>query len=217
MKTTFVRDSGRDEYAAIGIGSLIIFIAMILVAGISATVLMQTMDSLQQQTLKTGTETLREISSGISVSHVSGYNNGTKITQLAVFITPIAGSDDIDLAYASLSLSDTTNKVILSYNSSCYSSSVSNGLFQTLNSSHVQSDEFGLIVVRDSDASCVAASPRINNGDSIVVLINTSNCLSGIDTRTEIFGKVYPEHGISGLIAFTTPSSFVDTIIDLQP
>ena len=52
---------------------------------------------------------------------------------------------------------------------------------------------------------------------TIVLLINTSNCLSGIDTRTEIFGKIYPEHGISGLIAFTTPSSFVDTIIDLQP
>lgn len=217
MKTTLVRDSARDEYASIGIGSLIIFIAMILVAGISATVLMQTMDSLQQQTLQTGTETLREISSGISVSHVSGYNSGTKITQLAIFIAPIAGSDDLDLAYASLSLSDTTNKVILSYNSSCYSSSVSNGLFNTLDSSHVQSDEFGIIVVRDLDASCTAASPRINNGDSIVLLINTSNCLSGIDTRTEIFGKIYPEHGISGLIAFTTPSSFVDTIIDLQP
>jgi len=38
-----------DENTAIGIGTLIIFIAMILVAGIAASVIIQTMNTLQQQ------------------------------------------------------------------------------------------------------------------------------------------------------------------------
>ena len=47
-----------EKNAAIGIGSLIIFIAMILVAGIAASVIIQTMNSLEQQALQTGLETM---------------------------------------------------------------------------------------------------------------------------------------------------------------
>ena len=48
---------------------------MILVAGIAASVFIQTMNSLEQQALLTGQETLKDVSSGLRVTHVSGYNN----------------------------------------------------------------------------------------------------------------------------------------------
>jgi archaellin len=38
-----------NKKASMGIGSMIIFIAMILVAGVTASVMIQTMNSLQQQ------------------------------------------------------------------------------------------------------------------------------------------------------------------------
>ena len=56
----------------------------------------------------------------------------------------------------------------------------------------------------------------INDDDFVVLLINTTDCFSGLSTRKEVSGKVMPEQGISGVISFTTPSAFVDTIIDLQ-
>ena len=56
----------------------------------------------------------------------------------------------------------------------------------------------------------------INNDDLVVLLVNTTKCFSGISTRTEVFGNVVPEQGMNGVIAFTTPSSYVDTIIDFQ-
>jgi len=43
-----------DTNASIGIGALIIFIAMILVAGVTASVMLQVMNSMQQQALNTG-------------------------------------------------------------------------------------------------------------------------------------------------------------------
>ena len=205
-----------DENAAIGIGTLIIFIAMILVAGMAASVIIQTMNTLQQQAMETGEQTTRDVATGLRVTQVSGYSNGSSITQLAIFVKPTAGSDDIDLSYAYLSLSDTSKQVILNYTSKCFSSSVSNGLFGTINSSNLSATTFGVMVVRDADGSCTSSNPSINNDDLVVLLVNTTKCFSGISTRTTVSGSVIPEHGISGVIRFSTPSAYVDTIIELQ-
>lgn len=201
--------------ADIGIGALIIFIAMILVAGISASVMIQTMNSLQQQAVKTSQETIRDISSGIKVTHVSGYVRNSEITQLAIFISPTAASEAIDLSNSILSLSDSTNKVVLNYTSQCFSGSASNGLFGTLNASGLTASRYGIIVIRDADGSCTASKPIINDEDMVVLLLNTTACFSGIGPSVQVAGEIYPEFGISGQLGFTTPSSFVSTIVDL--
>jgi len=212
-----IRRSLGDINADIGIGTLIIFIAIILVAGVTASVMIQTMNSLQQQALKTSEETLKDISSGITVTHVSGHVDNSKIAQLAIFISPTAASEDIDLTYVIISLSDSTSKVVLNYTSLCFNNSVSNGLFGTLNSSKLTSSRFGIIVIRDADGSCTASKPIINDQDLIVLMVNTTKCFSGIEPRVSVSGEIYPEYGIRGIIGFTTPSSFVNTIVDLQP
>ena len=204
-----------DEKASIGIGSLIIFIAMVLVAGIAASVMIQTMNSLEQQAMTTGQETIRDISSGLRVTQESGYSNGTKITQLAIFINTIAGSEGVDLNHAYLSLSNSDAQVILNYTSEVFSSSVSSGLFGTVNSSNLSATTFGILVIRDSDSSCTSTIPVINKNDLVVLLVNTTKCFSGLDKRTKITGSIVPEYGINGMISFTTPSAFVNTIIEL--
>jgi len=206
-----------DTNADVGIGALIIFIAMIMVAGVTASVMIQTMTSLQQQAIKTSEETLKDISSGLKVTHVSGYISNSTITQLAFFVSTTAASDDIDLTYGILSLSDSTKKVILNYTSGCFSSSVSNGLFGTLNPSNLTSSCYGVLVIRDIDGSCDMSKPVLNDEDLIVLLVNTTACFSGIGTRTDVSGELYPEHGIRGVIGFTTPSVLINTIVDLQP
>ena len=206
-----------DTNADIGIGALIIFIAMIMVAGVTASVMIQTMTSLQQQAIKTSEDTLKDISSGLKVTHVSGYIHNSTITQLAFFVSTTAASDDIDLTYGILSLSDSTKKVILNYTSGCFSSSVSNGLFGTLNPSNLTSSYYGVLVIRDIDGSCDMSKPVLNDEDLVVLIVNTTACFSGIGTRTDVSGELYPEHGIRGVIGFTTPSVLVNTIVDLQP
>jgi archaeal flagellin FlaB len=207
----------HDINADIGIGALIIFIAMIMVAGVTASVMIQTMTSLQQQAIKTSEETVKEISSGVKVTHISGYINNSKISQLAVFINPMTASDDIDLTYTMISLTDSSSKVILNYTNRCYSRIVDNGLFGTINASNLSASKYGLIVIRDIDGSCTITSPIINEEDLVVLLVNTSKCFSGIGTRIDVSGEVYPEYGVRGIIGFTTPSSYINKIIDLQP
>lgn len=205
-----------DTKAAIGIGALIIFISMILVAGIAANVLIQTMGGLQEKALQTGEETIRDISGGLKVTHISGYANSTKINLLAIFVTPTA-SDSIDLTNTYISISETTANTILNYDSNTFSSSATNGLFNTLNTSNLTATTYGLIVIRDIDSSCSSTNPIIDDNDLAVLVINTSECFSGIGKNVEVFGNIYPEYGMSGVISFITPSSYVDTIIELQP
>jgi len=119
--------------AAVGIGTLIIFIAMILVAGIAASVIVQTINSLQQQALSTGQQTQKEISTGLEITHVSGHKSGSTLDQIAIFIRPTAGSESVDLTYAYISLSNASSVVILNYTTNSYAYSISNGLFGTLN------------------------------------------------------------------------------------
>ena len=205
-----------DTNAAIGIGTLIIFIAMILVAGIAVSVIVQTMNSLQQQAMLTGQETLKDISSGLKVTHISGYYDGSTISQIAIYIETTTGSNDIDLTYAIIKLSNSAKEIILNYTTNSFSNNVSSGLFGTLNSSELTATTYGVMVIRDTDGYCTATNPVINSDDLFVLIINTTKCFSGLSTRTTVFGGIIPEQGISGVISFTTPSAYINTIIELQ-
>ena len=217
ISITFSKAISSDENADIGIGTLIIFIAMLLIAGVTASVLIQTMNNMQQQAVKTSEETLRDVSSGLEVTHVSGWVYSTKIGKLAIFINPTSSSGGIDLTYTYISLSDSNKTYILNYTRACFSSTVSNSLFTTVNSSKLTNRTYGIIVIRDIDGSCTQTLPIINERDLVVLMVNTTKCFSGITTNTAVFGQVIPEVGMSGVIGFNTPSSYVDRIIDVQP
>ncbi|MBS3778263.1 MAG: flagellin [Candidatus Thermoplasmatota archaeon] len=205
-----------NDQASIGIGSLIIFIAMIISAGVAASVVFQTMNTMQQQALQTSQETIKDISSGLRLTHVSGYVSNSSISQLCFFVKTTAGSSAIDLSEARLQLSDSEQMPILLFDNESFSNTISNGLFQTLNMSNVTNEEFGVLVIRDIDNTCSSDNPVINDNDLVGILVNTTSCFSGIAPRTSVSGKIVPEQGMSAIISFTTPSTYTDTIIDLQ-
>ncbi|GAB3680202.1 flagellin [Salinarchaeum chitinilyticum] len=88
-----------DERGQVGIGTLIVFIAMVLVAAIAAGVLINTAGFLQTQAENTGTESTEQVSNNInvlgSVGEVAADNSS--LDELRLVVAPAAGSQDVNL------------------------------------------------------------------------------------------------------------------------
>jgi archaeal flagellin FlaB len=207
----------ENEIGAIGIGAMIVFIAMVLVAGIAASVLIQTSTKLEAQAMRSGQETIAEVSTGIAVEEIEGHLSGTTLNYMVISVRPRAGSSDVDLSETVVELSDSSTKNLLTYNSSTFTdtSGINGDIFAAANfiDSAVQ---FGLIVLEDADGSISSSNPVINRGDHVLITINVSTAFGGLATRTDIFGLVIPEEGSPGVISFTTPAAYPDTVIGLQ-
>jgi len=102
-----------------GIGTLIIFIAVVLVAAIAASVLLGTTGSLQQRALTTGKQTEREVSGGLVVVTMaaSDGSNGT-VDTFEMLVKLTAGSDPISLNDTLLTFDTKNTSQSLSYNDS---------------------------------------------------------------------------------------------------
>jgi len=221
-----------DDLGAIGIGAMIVLIAMILVAGVAASVLISTSNTIQSQAMKTGAQTTREVSSGISVFSVIGQvqRSGSAgsytyhdMYKLAVTVAPKPGSEKIDLNNTYILLSDGSTKALLTYAynvSTCYNDDVTGDLFGAIsNWSSLSAETFGIGVLQDYDGSMSRTNPVLTRGDKAVLYIytNTSEVFNGqITERKEIFGRVIPEVGAPGVISFTSPKAYVDVVYTLQ-
>jgi archaeal flagellin FlaB len=213
----------KKDVGAIGIGAMIVFIAMVLVAGIAASVLIQTSTKLESQAMRTGQETTEEVSTGLAVFDIKGYApDSGNLDNMTITVRPRAGSADIDLAEVFLELSNTDYKIIMTYTNggSDWNDSTTgvDDVF-SVDCFPVAANRFGILVLEDADGSCTQANPVINRGDKVLLCVDTTQSFSatgGINERTDIWGIVCPEQGSPGVVSFTTPASYSDNIYDLQ-
>jgi archaeal flagellin FlaB len=128
--------------AEMGVGTLIIFIAMLLVAAVAAGVLLQTAGSLQEKSLATGQQAQSQISTHaetIEVSATDGRNGNVTDFQEIVKLAP--GSDAIKLNQVIFSVNTKDNTGTLKYrgiNSICENNNI-NG-YNTYNDEVISSD-----------------------------------------------------------------------------
>ncbi|MEA3201430.1 MAG: archaeal flagellin FlaB [Thermoplasmata archaeon] len=89
----------RDEAAEVGVGTLIVFIAMVLVAAVAAAVIIGTSGSLEQRAQQTGKEATAEVSSNVKVIDIFGVRADTShdVSTLRFELELSAGSKDVDL------------------------------------------------------------------------------------------------------------------------
>jgi flagellin FlaB len=211
----------EDDLGDMGIGAMIVFIAMVLVAGIAASVLIQTANKLEIQAMVTGQETTREVSTGLAVVDIEGQNTGGLITEMTITVRARAGSGDIDLSQTVVELTDGSVKTLLTYSPTALQFNLSNdedgSIFNT-GFWNMTNEQFGILVLQDEDSSLTASNPVINRGDLVMLTINTDACFpatGGLDPRDDIWGLVSPEQGASGIFAFRVPSSLTEQVYDL--
>lgn len=103
----FNNDSSNDNRGQVGIGTLIVFIALVLVAAIAAGVLINTAGFLQSQAESTGQQSTDQVANNIQVDSVIGIDpqdgdTPDEIDQLQLRISRGPGSDPVNLDNAVL-------------------------------------------------------------------------------------------------------------------
>jgi flagellin FlaB len=93
MNNTQEKNMKNDNLAAIGIGAMIVFIALILVAAVAAAVIIQTAEKLQQNAQSTGDDTTDEMSGKVQILNVFVDDPAESFV---VYFRLAAGSDDTD-------------------------------------------------------------------------------------------------------------------------
>jgi archaeal flagellin FlaB len=213
-----------NSKASIGIGAMIVFIATVLVAGIAASVLIQTSNQLETQAMRAGQDTCDEVSSGIGVVKIVGqYGNrnvsGTyynRFHNMSIMITSRSGGSGVNLDQVVVKMSNGSKLCLLSWDTSFALAPSASGLFSTANMFDIGADDFGIIVIEDADGSCTASNPVINKGDKVVLTVNLSACFGGLASREDLEGMVIPEMGSPGVFLFRTPGTNNKTLVDLM-
>jgi len=194
----------REERAQVGIGTLIIFIAMILVAAIAAAVLINTASSLQQKAQATGKEAIAEVASNIQVESVVGNRSSATDTTLDYLFLKVSlapGSEPVDLSQVVIPISDGQTTQDL-----------------TWDSANATSTTFTASEIRDVDNSFTTSTPVLTSGDLIQIEINATAVGLSLDPRTEVSVTLSPETGAPAIVEFTTPNSYgTDLYIELYP
>lgn len=209
----------EDEEAAVGIGTLIVFIAMILVAAVAASVIIQTAENLQQRAYAVGKQTIRDVSSGLQVIEVTGYTdvNKTKIQYLAIAVSPRAGSLDMDLNRTLLYLK-LDNFSVLSLNLALkVSSNGYTSIFHALDLSQLNGTNYGVISIHDRDDSIMKTN-GMSPTDQAIFLVNLSAVLSetgGLMPGEVLEGTLVPDFGGSGVFVAQAPMAFKYQVCEL--
>jgi len=89
----------EEDRGQVGIGTLIVFIAMVLVAAIAAGVLINTAGFLQTQAENTGEESTEQVSNNINVLSSVGEvaSDNSTLDEVRLAVAPAAGSEALNL------------------------------------------------------------------------------------------------------------------------
>ncbi len=171
----------KSDRAEVGVGTLIVFIAMVLVAAVAAAVLINTSGTLQERATATGREATNEVSSNLKVVSVYGQRNTTTgdpdLAFINIYSELSAGAPDLDLTKLIIRYADGAQMINYVYG------------------------EWTPNWIRGTNTSAVMES-----GD--LVSFNLTLPAGGLDNRVEVEILLIPEAGPPVIADFKTPATY---------
>ena len=170
----FERITDPDERGQVGIGTLIVFIALVLVAAIAAGVLINTAGFLQSQAQQTGEESSEQVTDRLEPVQTTGSVDGSETIDSVDFVLQKSpGASDINVSSATVTLTgpDGTFRFEASNSTVFTQSTLQDGDNSIQSDSAILNDESDrLILTLDLTASGVGQN-NLQPGESATVEI----------------------------------------------
>jgi len=169
----------------VGIGTLIIFIALVLVAAVAAGVLVNTAGLLQSQAQDTGSDAQSEVSNQIDVVSATGTVNSGTVDTVELVVKKSPGSEPIDLSQATIQYTSDSSSV-------------------TLN----QGDTLNGTAFTTSDVTGTAASSGTildENSDRVQISVSATDIESGLGAGEEVTIEVTDQSGATTVYGVNVP------------
>ncbi|MFB6281151.1 MAG: archaellin/type IV pilin N-terminal domain-containing protein [Haloferacaceae archaeon] len=189
----FEKLTDADERGQVGIGTLIVFIAMVLVAAIAAGVLINTAGFLQTQSEQTGQQSSQQVTDRLEpVTKTGNVNASDQIDSVTLVIQKAPGAGDIDTDNLTVEYigPDGTTRIV-SPNSSNPSSTAT----------------FSISALKDTDNS----EPVLNDPDDRFELTLTLDGNSpnpvGLSASESATLRITTESGATSIVRLQVPES----------
>lgn len=178
----------KNETGDVGIGTLIIFIAMVLVAAVAAAVLIQTSGVLQQKAQQTGKEATSEVSSNMKIVSVVGTRTtDNPVNTLNTSLELSAGGSQIDFKQVIVKYINESTTTTMKY-------------ADTANANHFSYS-------KDRDASGTGGA-ILAAGDLGVITIDLNATGQDLEARQRGTIQIIPETGTLVVKDIVAPASF---------
>ncbi len=192
MKANRKHLMANDTRAQVGIGTMIVFIATILVAATAAAVLIDTSGKLQERSSSTGNEATSQVASNLVLLQATGQRDSVdddSLTSLNFTISLAPGASDVDLQELKIRVSNSTKMETFSWHDE-----------------PAGDTNFNVSFERDHDTT----SPVMTRGDLVNVKleIGADDGNMPIDERARVTTTFMPEVGSQLDASFTAPNSF---------
>ncbi|WP_440006649.1 archaellin/type IV pilin N-terminal domain-containing protein [Halomicrococcus sp. SG-WS-1] len=175
-----------NDRGQVGIGTLIVFIAMVLVAAIAAGVLINTAGFLQTKSEQTGEESSAQVSNRVQV--VSGFGNVTneKVDYINLTVMRGSGSDDINLSSATIEWIGPEKATTLTENDTA------------------DAGNFSVSAIKDTDGS----NPVLNDQDDrFTISMNATAISSPLGEGEKVELKLTTQYGAVTIYRANVPQS----------
>lgn len=197
------RNRSVGNKAQVGIGTMIVFIATVLVAAIAAGVLIDTSGKLQERSSRTGNEVTKQVASNLHVVTVQGKRDTTAETTLSglnITLSLAPGADTVDMQQLRIQINNGTALKTIAHSTGASG----DGTFNTTS-------------FRDADSSFTASTPVMTAGDLVSVNVNLTANGVNLPARKAMSIVLIPEIGSPIRADFTAPESFGSAlVIDLR-
>ena len=212
----------KNKKGAMGIGTLIIFIAIVLVAAVAATVLITTSTTMQKRAYDTSKKSLHQVATNLDIISVTGISaNQTNLTgathvsdtlhEIAMVLRLSPGADDVDMRRMILTYY-TTN---VSIKPISYAAGARDNVTYVRNNS---ASDYGIKYLETPEA--VADRDNIlESGETVKIhfWIEDSSVEYPIGTDVDFMLTLIPEIGLATGVEITTPGRIENVYTDLYP